>query len=134
MITEIDPALAHVYRRGQHRLLISMEITTWEARRTSGEAFPGESCVFFSEDGGKSWTELYLLSMTGDRCAKFSALVLNLEHETTSMVKGAGGELKYVGHHYELVTDERTNFRDVTRLTDVDRLRISNVIKVYRQV
>lgn len=127
MITEIDPALAHAYRWKQHRLLISMEITTWETREANGDKFPGESCVFFSEDGGESWTELYVLGMSGGRNAKFSAHVLNPKHGTTCAMEGAGGELEYMKHTYELITDEQTNFHDVTRLTDADRLRISNV-------
>lgn len=126
MITEINPALAHPYRCGKRRLLITMDVTTWETRLDGGVKYPGEGCIFFSEDGGVNWSEFYLLGFIGDRCGRFWALVLNPAHSIPRMVSGTGGKVTFAKNTYELVTDEQVNFANVTRFTTNDRIRVGD--------
>jgi hypothetical protein len=130
MVTRINPPHPHVYRRiddKRCRLLISQEVNSWEARLVKlGDEFPGANCVFFSEDGGTSWNEFYLLSFLGNRSAEFSAFVLNPRHGIPRIINGAGGEVEFVNRDYELVDDEKLSFTNVTYLDANDRLRIGD--------
>ncbi|HET6747445.1 MAG TPA: hypothetical protein VFH06_05050 [Candidatus Saccharimonadales bacterium] len=43
-----------------------------------------------------------------------------------------GGEVKFVGRTYELITDEKTNFTNVTRLGDNGRLLVGDSVAYER--
>lgn len=136
MITEVNVPHAHAYRQeanGQFRLLVTEGVTTWRKRLNDSEDnFPGESCVFYSEDGGESWSEFYLLGFIGDRCGRFWAYVLSPVHGIPRIISGVGGEVKFVGRTYELITDEKTNFTNVTRLGDNGRLLVGDSVAYER--
>jgi hypothetical protein len=137
MIIEINPATAHTYGQrvdGRFRLLVTEEVTTWEDRLGNDEEkFPGEGCVFFSEDGGTSWSEFYLLGFIGDRCDRFWAYVLNTAHGIPRIISGVGGEVKFAGRTYELITDEKTSVANVRRLDAKDRLMVGDSV-VYERL